>query len=116
MKDTALPVVYWKSDIEGYEPRMFRGAIRTFNELKPPELAFEVLGKAFTWTKCRCDALFSVLMDLEYNIFIKGHPKDPVLTRERIAFEAKNITDYKLHFDVFACLKPPCLPEGFLLD
>ncbi len=43
----SLPLTYWKSDIEGFEPRMFRGAFRFFAHYQPRELAFEILGKVF---------------------------------------------------------------------
>jgi len=103
----SLPLVYVKSDIEGFEPRMFRGAWRTLAHYQPPEIAFEILGKAFNLTLCSAEAMLRGLFDLGYGVTVKGI-SEPVLNRSRIAHEARLIVDKKLHFDVFACSKPPC--------
>jgi len=61
-------IVFWKADIEGYEPRMFRGAYKLFSLKKPPFIIFELLGKSFVRTHCSFTNLLPALRNLGYKI------------------------------------------------
>jgi len=66
----SMDIIYWKADIEGYEPRMFRGAPKLFANKKPPFIIFELLGKSFNRTKCSLSNLLDALVQLDYTIKI----------------------------------------------
>jgi len=63
-----LDIVFWKADIEGYEPRMFRGASNLLSQKKIPLILIEVLGKSFARTKCNMTEFFHSLFKMGYNI------------------------------------------------
>jgi len=63
-----LNITLWKADIEGYEARMFRGAVKLLAEKKPSKILFEILGKSFPRTKCDFRALFDSVNQLGYKI------------------------------------------------
>jgi len=51
-------IAYWKADVEGYEPRMFRGAKKFFSRYNPQYIGFEILGKSFPLTECSAEKLY----------------------------------------------------------
>jgi len=81
-----LDIVFWKADIEGYEPRMFRGASNLLSQKKIPLILIEVLGKSFARTKCNMTEFFHSLFNMGYNIKspqgINFSPKDIALLIE----------------------------------
>jgi len=63
-----LEIVFWKADIEGYEPRMFRGAPNFLSTKKPSFILFEFLGKSFVRTQCDFTELLPAFKKLGYNV------------------------------------------------
>jgi len=101
-----MHVVYWKADIEGYEPRMFRGAWRFIEHKKPPYITFEILGKSFNRTKCKLPNLFHALLKLDYTV--KMIEEGGKFVEEGDIDAISNlIISAKLHRDVVLQLKSP---------
>jgi len=69
-----VPIVFMKSDIEGYEPRMFRGGYKFFAQKQIPVILLEVLGKSFNRTKCDVRKYMFTFGRLGYDIYTtSGH-------------------------------------------
>jgi len=62
-------IVFMKSDIEGYEPRMFRGGYKFFAEKKIPLILIEVLGKSFPRTMCDIKEYLLSFEKLGYDLY-----------------------------------------------
>lgn len=89
-----LDLIFWKADIEGYEPRMFRGAFKLIADKKPPFIVFELLGKSFARTQCSFSSLLPALRNLGYKI---KNMEGNEWSDERIdSFASEYPTEYKL--------------------
>jgi len=69
-----VPVVFMKADIEGYEPRMFRGGYKFFAQKQIPLILLEILGKSFNRTMCDLRKYMLTFGQLGYDIYsTTGH-------------------------------------------
>jgi len=94
----SMDIIYWKADIEGYEPRMFRGASKLIANKKPPYIIFELLGKSFSRTKCSVGKLLEALVELKYTIKIvnRGLMEDTEINELK-----ELLANNKTHRDLF---------------
>eukprot|EP01124_Arcella_intermedia_P014971 TRINITY_DN2150_c0_g1_i2.p1 TRINITY_DN2150_c0_g1~~TRINITY_DN2150_c0_g1_i2.p1 ORF type:complete len:359 (-),score=50.95 TRINITY_DN2150_c0_g1_i2:29-1105(-) len=96
-----LRIVFWKADIEGYEPRMFRGSSEIFDQFKPDVVMFEVLGKSFERTKCNLPNLLNGMLKLGYNMrTLEGALESKLLKADDIDVFSETVVKQKLHKDI----------------
>jgi len=93
-----LDIAFWKADIEGYEPRMFRGAQKLFYQKRPAHIIFEILGKSFVRTNCKLPFLLRGIMELGYTVKIIDNG---YITNDNIDAISEELLAIKAGKDVF---------------